>query len=123
MNEQFLPRLLSLPGFLSARRFRKTPVSGADLPGFERDRQHEGEHTYLTVVELSDDALLQSAAYLEFRSNPSLEAQKLAPHYTYVRSVYRQIYPQTGACEDYGGIDATAFEESEDWVAPLAGGL
>jgi hypothetical protein len=123
MNEQFLPQLLSLRGFVSARRFRKTPVPGGDLPGFDRDRQHEGEHNYLTVIELSDDAVLQSDAYLDMRANPSLEAQKLAPHYTFVRSVYRQIYPPKGACEDYDGIDAKAFEATAEWSPPLTGGL
>jgi hypothetical protein len=82
-----------------------------------------GEYEYLTVIELTDETVLQSEEYLQARATPSDATQKLAPHYTLARSVYKQIYPSSGPCEDYGGIKQEAFEADDSWVAPLTGGI
>ena len=123
LDTEFLPAILALPAFISARRFRKKPVPDTDLPGYANDRRNEGNNKYVTVIELADESALQSAAYLEMRGSPSAKAQELEPHYQLTRSVYRQIYPSEGACEDRSGIKPEAFVGADDWVAPLKGGI
>ncbi len=123
LNAEFLPAILALPGFISARRFKKKPVPDTDLPGYAKDRSNEGGDKYLTIIELADETALQSDGYLEMRGSPSATAQKLAPHYELARSVYRQIYPSEGACEDHSGIKPDAFASTGEWVAPLTGGI
>ena len=124
LNEELLPGLLALPGFISARRFSQAPTrGGVDAKEMARDKANEGKHKYLTVIEMRDVSVLQSPGYLAARKNPTPRAQKLALHYTYLRSVYHQIFPAKGSFEEHGGITKDAFVEKAGWKAPPPGGI
>jgi hypothetical protein len=85
-NKYHVPERLSVPGFLSARRFKL--CDGEDGP------------KYLAIFELEDEAVLSGEAYLKLReiSKPmNFERPKLQ------RLVYHQVFPETGAFEDRSG--------------------
>lgn len=114
-NEEHIPRLLEVPGFLSAGRY-------AALKGGPR---------YLAVYELEDHNVLRSAAYLDtVKYQPSAERQR---HGTsrigrnFLRNGYRQIFPShTHPIEQTRGpapvlqmgridVPAAVEEEFNDW--------
>ena len=85
-NKYHVPERLSVPGFLSARRFKL--CEGEDGP------------KYLAIFELEDEAVLSGEAYLKLRetSRPmNFDRPKLQ------RLVYHQVFPETGAFEDKSG--------------------
>ncbi len=82
-NVHHVPERLTVPGIVSARRFKL--CEGEEGP------------KYLAIFELEDEGVLQGEAYLKVRetSEPmNFERPKLQ------RLVYRQVLPETGAFED-----------------------
>ena len=85
-NRYHVPERVSVPGFLSARRFELC--------------EGEGAIKYLAIYELEDEGVLHSEAYLKLReeSTPmNFERPKVQ------RLVYRQVFPESGAFEDKPG--------------------
>ena len=80
-DEEHLPRLLEIPGFLSAGRY-------AALKGGPK---------YLAIYELEDHNVLRSAAYLDtVKYQPSAQRQKTGTSRVgrnFLRNAYRQIFP------------------------------
>lgn len=80
-DEEHLPRLLQIPGFLSAGRY--TALKGGPK--------------YLAIYELEDHNVLRSAAYLNsLKYQPSAQRQKTGTSRigrNFLRNAYRQIYP------------------------------
>jgi hypothetical protein len=92
-NEEQLPGLLRVPGFLSAGRY-------AALKGGPK---------YLAIYELEDHNVLRSAAYLDavkYQPGP-IRAQTGTSRVgrNFLRNAYRQIYPvHTSPIEQTGGM-------------------
>ena len=85
-NLYHVPERVSVPGFLSARRFELC----------------EGDNAikYLAIYELEDETVLHSEAYLKLReeSTPmNFKPPKVQ------RLVYRQVFPASGAFEEKSG--------------------
>jgi hypothetical protein len=114
-DEEHVPRLLQVPGFLNAGRY-------AALKGGPK---------YLAMYELEDHNVLRSAAYLDtVRYQPSAQRARIGTSRVgrnFLRNVYRQIYPvHTHPIEltmgmppflQMGRIDVPAAieEEFNDW--------
>ncbi|HEY1258601.1 MAG TPA: hypothetical protein VGF34_05075 [Stellaceae bacterium] len=110
-DEEHLPRLLEVPGFLSAGRYVAL----------------KGRPKYLTVYELEDHNVLRSAAYLDsvkYRSSTQRQqtgTSRIGP--IFLRNAYRQIFPvhthpveQTAAMApvlQMGRIDVSSAVEEE----------
>ncbi|HZA25901.1 MAG TPA: DUF4286 family protein [Dehalococcoidia bacterium] len=80
-NQEHIPDLLRMPGFLNAARYEAL----------------KGGPRYLACYELESVEALQSPEYLEIRRNPSEWTKKMSLSVNgrnYVRNVYAQIYPQ-----------------------------
>jgi hypothetical protein len=110
-DEEHIPRLLQIPGFLSAGRY-------SALKGGPR---------YLAIYELEDHNVLRSAAYLDsLKYQPSGQRQKTGTSRigrNFLRNAYRQIFPvhthpieQTAAMApvlQMGRIDVSSAVEEE----------
>jgi len=80
-NQEHVPDLLALPGFLNAARYEAA----------------RGGPRYLACYELENAEAVQTPEYLAFRRSPSEWTQRVTPSgigRNYVRNVYTQIYPQ-----------------------------
>jgi hypothetical protein len=113
-DEEHIPRLLQLPGFLSAGRYVAL----------------KGGPKYLAIYELEDHNVLRSAGYLEVKYRPSPRRQQSGTSRigrNFLRNGYRQIFPlHTHPVEQtrdmapvlqMGRIDVPAAVEEEfnDW--------
>jgi hypothetical protein len=80
-DEEHIPRLLQVPGFLNAGRYAAL----------------KGSPKYLAMYELEDHNVLRSAAYLDtVRYRPSPQRAKIGTSRVgrnFLRNLYRQIYP------------------------------
>ena len=80
-DEEHLPRLLQIPGLLSAGRYSAM----------------RGGAKYLAIYELEDQNVLRSSAYLDsLRYQPSAARQKTGTSRigrNFLRNAYRQIFP------------------------------
>lgn len=80
-DEEHLPRLLQVPGFLSAGRYQAL----------------KGGPKYLAIYELEDDNVLRSSAYLDqVKYQPSPARQQTGTSRigrNFLRNAYRQIFP------------------------------
>src|SRR5579875_2480461 len=114
-EEEHIARLLQVPGFLSAGRYRAL----------------KGGPKYLAIYELEDHAVLRSAAYLDaVRYRPSPQRQRVGAGHAgrnFLRNGYRQIFPvHTHPVEQTRGpapvlqmgridVPAAVEEEFNDW--------
>ncbi|MGH7062162.1 MAG: hypothetical protein ACREFH_17365 [Stellaceae bacterium] len=110
-DEEHLPRLLEVPGFLSAGRYTAL----------------QGGPKYLAIYELEDHNVLRSAAYLDtVKYRPSAQRQEAGTSRVgrnFLRNAYRQIFPvhthpieQTAAMApvlQMGRIDVSSAVEEE----------
>jgi hypothetical protein len=80
-DEEHIPRLLQVPGFLSAGRYQAL----------------RGGPKYLAIYELEDHNVLRSSAYLDsLKYQPSPARQKIGTSRVgrnFLRNAYRQIFP------------------------------
>jgi len=74
-NTEHLPALLSVPGFLRARRFVVV----------------EGSPKYLALYDLEDVGVLQTETY--FKARDSAWSRRIRARRNLIRNVYQQIYP------------------------------
>lgn len=90
-NEEHLPERMSIPGYVSARRFMLDP----------EDDQANGVLRYLCIWELENDSPLQSQFYKDqnAKPTPTKEAANGVVKQR-ARGLYRQIFPATGAYND-----------------------
>ena len=80
-NQEHVPDLLSLPGFLSGARYEAAKAGPR----------------YLACYELETAEAVKTPEYQEFRRSPSAWTQRVTPSAigrNYVRNVYTQIYPE-----------------------------
>ena len=114
-DEEHIPHLLAVPGFLSAGRYEAL----------------KGGPKYLALYELEDNNVLRSAAYLDaVKYRQSSGRERAGPSRTgrnFLRNAYRQIFPvHTNPVEQtrepapflqMGRIDIPAMVEEEfnDW--------
>jgi hypothetical protein len=114
-DEEHMPQLLSVPGFLSGGRYEAL----------------KGSPKYLALYELEDHNVLRSAAYLDaVKYKPSSGRERAGPSRTgrnFLRNCYRQIHPMhTNPVEQTRGpapflqmgrigIPAMVEEEFNDW--------
>jgi hypothetical protein len=114
-DEEHIHRLLAVPGFLSAGRYRAL----------------RGGPKYLAMYELEDHNVLRSAAFIDtVRYQPSARRSKISPSHVgrnFLLNGYRQIFPAKVDPADFpdemprflqmGRIDVQASMEEEfnDW--------
>ena len=93
-NEEHLPERMSIPGYISARRFMLDPA----------DEQANGVLRYLCIWELENDSPLQSQLYKDqnARPTPTKEAAGAVVKQR-ARGLYRQIFPACGGFDDRAG--------------------
>ncbi len=93
-NEEHLPERMSIPGYISARRFMLDPA----------DEQANGALRYLCIWELENDSPLQSQLYKDqnARPTPTKEAAGAVVKQR-ARGLYRQIFPARGGFDDRAG--------------------
>jgi hypothetical protein len=80
-NEEHIPERLSIPGFMSARRYRAL----------------EGSPKYLALYELETPEVLNTEVYRHFLDKGISEwTKRMRPLYkkNLIRNVYIQIYPE-----------------------------
>ena len=79
-NEEHVPERLSIPGFISGRRFRAV----------------EGSPKYLALYELESPEVLNTQAYRHWLGEGRTEwTKRMSPRFkNFVRNVYVQIYPE-----------------------------
>ena len=93
-NEEHLPERMSIPGYISARRFMLDP----------EDDQANGVLRYLCIWELENDSPLQSQLYKDqnARPTPTKEAANAVIKQR-ARGLYKQVYPVAGVYNDRVG--------------------
>ena len=93
-NEEHLPERMSIPGYISARRFMLDPA----------DASANGVLRYLCIWELENDSPLQSQLYKDqnARPTPTKEAAGAVVKQR-ARGLYRQIFPASGGFDDRAG--------------------
>jgi hypothetical protein len=91
-DEEHLPSLVAVPGFLSARRFSEVHWTPRDAASVD---DAAGRHQYLAVYELEDPSAVDSAEYAR-ACEMTPWTEKLAPHLTFHSQVYRQVFPGHG---------------------------
>ncbi len=93
-NEEHLPERMSIPGYISARRFLLDAADG----------QAQGVLRYLCLWELENDSPLQSRFYREQNAKPTPTKEAAgAVVRQRARGLYRQIFPDAGAFADRAG--------------------
>jgi hypothetical protein len=95
-NEEHLPSLVAVPGFLSARRFSEVHWTPTDGGATSAVADPAGRHQYLAVYEIEDPSVLDSAEYAR-ACEMTPWTEKLAPHLTFHSQIYRQVFPAVGA--------------------------
>ena len=93
-NEEHLPERMSIPGYVSARRFMLDP----------QDEQANGVLRYLCIWELENDSPLQSQFYRDQNAKPT--PTKDAANGVVkqrARGLYRQIFPTSGGYSERAG--------------------
>lgn len=76
-DTEHIPQLLSVPGFLSGRRYQAA----------------EGKPKYLAIYQLADENVLKSDAFRAVREQPTAWTKKITPHFRNTqRGVFRQIF-------------------------------
>ena len=91
--EEHLYDLMSVPGFLSVRRF----VLGADASW--GDASVEGRQKYLAAYELESPEVVTTDAYLNLHKTPSPLTQTVMGRYKLRRTIFEQCAPAEGAVE------------------------
>ncbi len=93
-NEEHLPERMSIPGYISARRFMLDPEDG----------QANNVMRYLCIWELEDGSPLQSAFYKEQNAKPTPTKDAAgAVVKNRARGLYRQIFPSVGGYSHRAG--------------------
>ena len=93
-NEEHLPERMSIPGYISARRFMLDPEDGPA----------NGVLRYLCIWELENDSPLQSEFYQEQNAKPTPTKEAAgAVVKQRARGLYRQIFPTAGGFDDRAG--------------------
>ena len=93
-NEEHLPERMSIPGYISARRFMLDPA----------DEQANGVLRYLCIWELENDSPLQSQLYKDQNAKPTPTKEAAgAVVKQRARGLYRQIFPASGGFDDRAG--------------------
>ncbi len=80
-NEEHIPERLSIPGVLNAARYQAV----------------EGGPRYLACYELTSPEAWYAEAWQKWLRNPTAWSQRMSPSVigtTYIRNLYRRIYPQ-----------------------------
>jgi hypothetical protein len=114
-DEEHIHRLLAVPGFLSAGRYRAL----------------RGGPKYLAMYELEDHNVLRSAAFIDtVRYQPSARRSAISPSHAgrnFLLNGYRQIFPAKTDPADFPGemprflqmgrmdVQASMEEEFNDW--------
>ncbi len=90
-NEEHLPERMSIPGYISARRFMLDPEDG----------QNNNVMRYLCIWEMENDSPLQSQLYKDqnAKPTPTKEAANAVVKQR-ARGLYRQIFPASGVYND-----------------------
>ena len=90
-NEEHLPERMSIPGYISARRFVLDPEDG----------QANNVMRYLCIWEMEDDSPLQSQFYKDQNAKPTPTKDAAgAVVKNRARGLYRQIFPEAGGYSD-----------------------
>ena len=93
-NEEHLPERMSIPGYISARRFMLDPEDG----------QANNVMRYLCIWEMEDDSPLQSQFYKDQNAKPTPTKDAAgAVVKNRARGLYRQIFPAAGGYSDRVG--------------------
>ena len=93
-NEEHLPERMSIPGYISARRFVLDPEDG----------QANSVMRYLCIWEMEDDSPLQSQFYKDQNAKPTPTKDAAgAVVKNRARGLYRQIFPEAGGYSDRVG--------------------
>ena len=93
-NEEHLPERMSIPGYISARRFVLDPEDG----------QANNVMRYLCIWEMQDDSPLQSQFYKDQNAKPTPTKDAAgAVVKNRARGLYRQIFPEAGGYSDRVG--------------------
>ena len=94
-DEEHLPERMSIPGYISARRFKLEPGD---------ERNNGGVLRYLCIWEMEDDSPLKSQIYNDQNSNPTPTKEAAnAVVKQRARGLYRQITPALGGFTDKTG--------------------
>ncbi len=94
-DEEHLPERMSIPGYVSARRFRLEPGD---------ERNNGGVLRYLCIWEMEDESPLVSQIYNDQNANPTPTKEAAgAVVKQRARGLYRQITPAVGAFTDKTG--------------------
>ena len=86
-DTEHIPQLLSVPGFLAARRYQSV----------------DGQPKYVTIYDLTDERVGASAGFLEVREHPTPWTEKMLPH---LRNLQRGFFRKIFACGDRPSRDA-----------------
>ena len=90
-NEEHVPERMSIPGYISARRFVLDPEDG----------QANNVMRYLCIWEMEDDSPLQSQFYKDQNAKPTPTKDAAgAVVKNRARGLYRQIFPEAGGYSD-----------------------
>ena len=93
-NEEHVPERMSIPGYISARRFVLDPEDG----------QANNVMRYLCIWEMEDDSPLQSQFYKDQNAKPTPTKDAAgAVVKNRARGLYRQIFPEAGGYSDRVG--------------------
>ena len=104
-NQEHVPDLLQLPGFLNGARYEAA----------------KGGPRYLACYELESADAVKTPEYLELRRNPTEWTRRISPSHqgrNYVRNVYTQIYPQENDPATLGRGMAPALQIGRMIVPP-----
>jgi len=124
-DEEHLPEIMAVPGFISARRFIR--VSG---PPDRNPSQH------LCIYEMANENVVLDRSYLTFhtgwKANPSLGTswtKRVAMHFKSHRSLRRQVFPVRGVYTDHSGkpdkapVPEIGSSIEDAWTQPIGSAI
>jgi hypothetical protein len=120
-DEEHVPELMAVPGFISARRYVVVDGSPTSIP-----------QTYLCIYEIANGQVVLDRSYLTYHTGwkgaPSLRTawtEQSSQHYRTHRSVRRQVFPIAGAYTDHSGesgqapVPAVGSNMDDIWIQPI----
>jgi hypothetical protein len=120
-DEEHVPELMSVPGFISARRYEVVDGAATTIP-----------QKYLCIYEMANEQVVLDRSYLSYHTGwkgaPSLRSEwtdQSSQHYRTHRSVRRQVFPIAGTYTDRSGegsrapVPAVGSNMDDIWIQPI----
>jgi hypothetical protein len=124
-DEEHLPEIMAVPGFISARRFLRVNGPTTSKPS-----------KYLCIYEIANENVVLDRAYLEFHTGwkgattlGTTWTKRVSTHYRSQRSLRRQVFPVRGVYTDSSGesgkapVPVVGSSLEDAWTQPIGSAI